>query len=137
MAGWNLIQRWGRVNNPAGALGASDIADLVDTNQGLVQLSAVRDVTNTGAGKLAAGTGTFVSGTVVIATGLTLCTTFVATMIGTGATATGATEIERAVAVSITTGAVTVNGSYHSGTAAVMVQSVSGTAAFHWLAYGT
>jgi hypothetical protein len=137
MAGWNLIQRWGRVNNPAGALGASDIADLVDTNQGLAQLSAIRDVTNTGAGKLAYGTGTFVSGTVTVATGLTLCTAFAATLIGTGATATGATEIERVVVASISTGAVVVNGSYHSGTAAVMVQSVSGTAAFYWLAAGT
>ena len=41
------------------------------------------------------------------------------------------------VPASITTGAVVVNGSYHSGTAAVTVQSVSGTAAFYWVAAGT
>ena len=91
----------------------------------------------TGAAKTAYGTGTFVSGTVTVATGLLTVASFQATLIGTGATATGATEIERIVVASITTGAVVVNGSYHSGTAAVSVQSVSGTAAFYWTAYGT
>lgn len=116
---------------------SGDTADLVDVTNGLNQLQGLKDITNTGAGKVAYGTGTFVSGTVVVATGLTLCTAFTATLIGTGATATGATEIERVVVASITTGAVTCNGSYHSGTAAVMVQSVSGTAAFYYTAFGT
>lgn len=133
----NLNARFMRMNQSSNPVTAADVADLVDTSGGLSQLQAIKDLTNTGAGKLAFGTGAFVSGTVVVATGLTLCSTFIATLIGTGATATGATEIERAVVASITTGAVTVNGSYHSGTAAVCVQSVSGTASFHWLAYGT
>ena len=116
---------------------ANDLADIVDASSGLSQLQAIKDLTNTGAGKVAYGTGTFVSGTVTVATGLTLCTSFVATLIGTGATATGATEIERVVVASITTGAVVCNGSYHSGTAAVSVQSVSGTSAFYYVACGT
>ncbi len=131
----NFFNRFQRVN--AGQGGSTDAADLVDTTNGLAQLQAIKDITSTGAGKLAWGTGTFVSGTVIVATGLTLCSSFATTLIGTGATATGATEIERVVVASITTGAVTCNGSYHSGTAAVCVQSVSGTAAFYWVACGT
>ncbi len=136
MANFTLWNRLSRINGGTNLL-AGDNSDLVDTSQGLSQLSAVKDVTNTGAGKIVAGTGTFVSGTVTVATGLTLCTSFIATLIGTGATATGATEIERVVVASITTGAVVCNGSYHSGTAAVEVQSTSGTAAFYYIAYGT
>lgn len=130
----NLLNRFARIQQ-GGSPG--DATDLVDVTNGLNQLQAIKDITQTGAGKIAYGTGTFVSGTVTIATGLTLCTAFAATLIGTGATATGATEIERCVVSSISTGAVVVNGSYHSGTAAVCVQSVSGTAAFYWLACGT
>ena|ERR1019366_3275623 len=136
MANYTLWNRLSRVQGGTNLI-PGDNSDLVDTSQGLTQLQAVKDVTNTGAGKISAGTGTFVSGTVVVATGLTLCTSFIATLIGTGATATGATEIERVVVASITTGAVTCNGAYHSGTAAVQVQSVSGTAAFYYIAYGT
>lgn len=132
----NFFNRFSRVNQGYGST-SGDAADLVDVTNGLNQLQAIKDITQTGAGKIAYGTGTFVSGTVTVATGLTLCTAFAATMIGTGATATGATEIERVVVASITTGAVVCNGSYHSGTAAVCVQSVSGTASFYWLACGT
>ena len=128
MGTYNLYSRYMRMSQSSNPVNANDTADLVDTNQGLAQLNAVKDITNTGAGKLVAGTGTFVSGTVTVATGLTLCTSFIATMIGTGATASGATEIERAVVV---------NGSYHSGSAAISVQSVSGTGQFYYLAYGT
>lgn len=136
MAGLNLWTRWTRMQAGT-ANSVNDLADLVDANSGLSQLQAIKDVTNTGAGKVAYGTGTFVSGTVTVATGLTLCTSFIATLIGTGATATGATEIERVVVASITTGAVVCNGSYHSGTAATCVQSVSGTSAFYYVALGT
>lgn len=132
----NLFNRMFRVNSGTAVQG-SDAADLVDVTNGLNQLQAIKDLTNTGAGKIAYGTGTLVSGTVTIATGLVLCTSFAATLIGTGATATGVTEVERLVVASITTGAVVVNGSYHSGTAAVTVQSVSGTAAFYWVGCGT
>lgn len=136
MANFTLWNRLSRINQGTNLV-AGDNSDLVDTSQGLTQLSAIKDITNTGAGKLAYGTGTFASGTVTIATGLTLCTAFVASMIGTGATATGVSEIERVVVASITTGAVVCNGSYHSGTAAVCVQSASGTGQFYWLACGT
>lgn len=136
MAGFTLWNRFSRMQGGTN-LQAGDNSDLVDTSQGLTQLQAIKDLTNTGSGKLAYGTGALVTGSVVIATGLTLCTAFAATLIGTGATATGATEVERLVVASITTGAVTVNGSYHSGTAAVTVQSVSGTASFYWMAAGT
>lgn len=118
MPGFDLVSRFARVSNGAN-IKSGDTSDLVDTSH------------------LAAGTGTFVSGAVTIATGLNAITAFSATMIGTGATATGATEIERVVVVSITTGSVVCNGSYHSGTAAVSVQSVSGTGQFYWLAFGT
>lgn len=112
---WNRLSRiQGGTNIQSG-----DLADLVDSNH------------------VAAGTGTLASGTATIATGLNAVTAFHATMIGTGATATGATEVERIVVVSITTGSVVVNGSYHSGTAAVSVQSVSGTGTFYWIAIGT
>ncbi len=136
MAGFTLWNRFSRMQGGTNLV-AGDNSDLVDTSQGLSQLQAIKDLTNTGSGKLAYGTGTLASGTVTIATGLTLCTAFATTLIGTGATATGATEVERLVVASITTGAVVVNGSYHSGTAAVTVQSSSGTAAFYWLAAGT
>ena len=118
MANFSFWNRSGRVNQGTNLL-SGDNADLVDTAH------------------LACGTGTFASGTVTIATGLNAVTAFTATLVGTGATATGATEIERIVVASITTGSVVCNGSYHSGTAAVSVQSVSGTAAFYWIAYGT
>ncbi len=97
---------------------------------------AIMTASSTSGTKVTAGTGTLVSGTVIVATGLTSVLAFSAALIGTGATATGATEVERLVVASITTGAVTVNGSYHSATAAVTVQSVSGTAAFYWIAVG-
>src|SRR5476649_2157866 len=105
MANFTLWNRLSRIQGGTNLL-PGDTSDLVDTSQGLTQIQALKDLTNTGSGKFAAGTGTFVSGTVTVATGLTLCSSFTATLIGTGATATGATEIERVVVVSITTGAV-------------------------------
>ena len=92
--------------------------------------------TSTSGARFAAGTGTLVSGTVIVATGLTSVLSFAASLSGTGAAATGATEVTELFVASITTGAVTVNGSYHSATAAVNVQSVSGTSAFYWVAVG-
>ena len=85
----------------------------------------------------AAGTGVLVTGAVTVATGLSTVLSFQTTLAGTGATATGATEVDTLLVSSITTGAVVVQGAYHSGTAAVQVASVSGTATFYWLALGT
>ena len=87
--------------------------------------------------RFTAGTGTCVSGTVVVATGLATVLGFVATLEGTGATATGATEIDTLFVSSITTGAVTVAGSYHSATAAVQVVSTASSSTFRWFALGT
>ena len=87
--------------------------------------------------RMAAGTGTLASGTVVVATGLATVLGFTGILSGTGATASGATEVDSVVVASITTGAVTVNGQYHAAEAATGVQSVSGTSAFYWFAVGT
>jgi hypothetical protein len=135
MANNNLYSRFIRMQSNSG-IGVADTADLVDTNSGLSQISAVKDVTNTGAGKIAFGTGTLVSGTVVVATGLTACTAFFATLQGTGASSSGVTETSEIVVSSITTGAVTVTGSYNAATG-VRIASASGTTVFYWMAYGT
>ena len=87
--------------------------------------------------RMAAGTGTLASGTVVVATGLATVLGFTAMLSGTGATATGATEVESLHASSITTGAVTVTGSFLTANAAESTASASGTSAFYWFAVGT
>ena len=87
--------------------------------------------------RFAGGSGALITGALTVATGLTTVRSFVATLSGTGATATGASEVDTLLVSSITTGSVVVQGSYHSGTAAVQVASVSGTATFYWLAIGT
>lgn len=97
----------------------------------------VQDATGAGSIKVARGTGTFVTGTVVIATGLDTVDAFVATLEGTGAGTSGASEIERVNVSSITTGAVSCVGSYHSATAGTSVISASGTSTFRWIAFGT
>jgi hypothetical protein len=96
----------------------------------------IADATGAGLRRIASGTGALVTGAVTIATGLTACTTFVATLIGTGASASGAAEVSLIVVSSITTGAVSCVGSYNAATG-VRIASVSGTASFHWLAIGT
>lgn len=122
-------------NAPIYINSTDNLPHLIPIGSGTTEQIIPLAVSTSGA-RVAAGTGTLVSGTVAIATGLTSVLAFSASLIGTGATATGATEVERLVVASITTGAVTVNGSYHSATAAVSVQSVSGTAAFYWVAVG-
>lgn len=87
--------------------------------------------------KMAAGTGTLVTGTVTIATGLTSVLAFTANISGTGAKTTGATEVSQLQVASITTGAVIVQGFYNSPTTGAMTISASGTAAFYWTAIGT
>lgn len=124
MGNFNLNQRVTRLNQGINPINASDASD------------DILSTPSASGPRYAAGSGTLVSGTVAIATGLNSVASFTATLVGTGATATGATEVERLVVASITTGSVTVNGSYHSGTAAVCVQSVSGTASFYWSAFG-
>ena len=91
--------------------------------------------TSTSGAKFAAGTGTLVSGTVAIATGLTSVLSFSASLQGTGASSSGVTEVAELVVSSITTGSVTVVGSYNAATG-VRIASVSGTSAFYWIAVG-
>lgn len=122
-------------NAPAYVSSGDNLIHLIPIGSGTSEVIVPVAVSTSGA-RFAAGTGTLVSGTVIVATGLASVLSFQASLIGTGAAATGATEVERLVVASITTGAVTVNGAYHSGTAAVSVQSVSGTAAFYWTAVG-
>ena len=109
---------------------------LIPAGTGTTELAVCLAATASGF-RFAGGSGALVTGALVVATGLTSIIAFTATLSGTGASATGATEVDTLVVASITTGAVTVNGAYHSGTAAVQVQSVSGTATFYWIAVGT
>jgi hypothetical protein len=109
---------------------------LIPNATGSTELVVALAATSSGF-RTAVGTGTLVSGTVVVATGLTTVLGWTASLSGTGATAAGATEVDTLFVSSITTGAVTVAGSYHSGTTAVQAVSVSGTASFYWLAFGT
>lgn len=87
--------------------------------------------------KMAAGTGTLVTGTVTIATGLSTVLGFSANISGTGAKSTGASEVSALQVASITTGAVIVQGFYNSPTTGAMTISASGTASFYWTALGT
>ena len=87
--------------------------------------------------RTAVGTGTLVSGTVVVATGLTSVLGFVGTVYGATGFATGATEVSRIIVGSITTGAVTVTGAYNSYTTGADTLSAAGSATFYWLAFGT
>lgn len=89
--------------------------------------------------RTAAGVATLVTGSVIVATGLSTVLAFTATVKNTGATgfATGATEVNNIIVNSITTGAVTVNGVFNQFTTGNATISVSGTTPFYWLAIGT
>ena len=91
--------------------------------------------TSTSGARFAAGTGTLVSGTVAVATGLTSVLAFSASLQGTGASSSGVTEVAELVVSSITTGSVTVVGSYNAATG-VRIASISGTSSFYWVAVG-
>ena len=109
---------------------------IIPAGTGTTELAVCLAATASGF-RFAAGTGALVAGTLVVATGLSTVLAFAPVLSGTGASASGVTEVDTLVVASITTGAVTVNGAYHSGTAAVQVQSVSGTSTFYWIAVGT
>ena len=87
--------------------------------------------------RTAVGTGTLVTGSVVVATGLTSVLGFTATVYGATGFATGATEVDRIIVGSITTGAVTVTGAFNSFATGAATLSASGTATFYWIAFGT
>ena len=87
--------------------------------------------------RTAVGTGTLVTGSVVVTTGLTSVLGFVASVYGATGFATGATEVNKIIVGSITTGAVTVTGAFNSFVTGAATLSASGTATFYWLAFGT
>ena len=87
--------------------------------------------------RYAVGTGTLVTGSVIVATGLATVLAFNATVYGATGFATGATEVDRIIVGSITTGAVTVTGAFNSFATGAATLSASGTATFYWLAFGT
>lgn len=87
--------------------------------------------------RLAAGTGTLVTGTIAVATGLNAVTAFTASLNSSGDTATGASEVTSLRVNTIVTGSVTVAGLYHSATTNIDIASASGTSNFYWIAVGT
>ena len=140
--GLSLYDRYRQMQGAVNAPSASDSADLVDVSstQTLTnKVAYIRDQTNSGASNrlMAYGTGTLVTGSVVVATGLSTVTAFVATQYGATGFATGATEVDRVQVSSITTGAVTVMGIYDSFVTGAATLSNSGTATFYWIAIGT
>lgn len=86
--------------------------------------------------RFAGGTGTLVTGSVVITTGLSVVTGFTCSLNVAGDTATGATDAETVRVTAITTGAVTVGKLTHSATAAIALATASGTSSFYWIAVG-
>ena len=140
--GLSLFDRWKQMQYATSAPSASDSADLVDVSstQTLTnKVAYVRDQTNSGASNrlMAYGSGTLVTGAVVVATGLSTVTAFTATQYGATGFATGATEVHSVFVKSITTGAVTVGGIFNAFVTGAATISVSGTATFYWIAIGT
>ncbi len=87
--------------------------------------------------KMTAGSGALVSGTGTIATGLLTVQGFSITLKGATGFATGATEVSDFNITSITTGSVAVQGVFNAFATGASTLSVSGTAAYSWLALGT
>ena len=87
--------------------------------------------------RIAAGSGVLVTGAATVATGLTTVKGFAAAVRGATGFATGATEVHEIQIVSITTGAVAVQGIFNAFVTGAATISVSGTAAFNWVAFGT
>ena len=140
--GLSLYDRYKQMQYATSAPSVSDSADLVDVSstQTLTnKVAYIRDQTNSGASNrlMAYGSGTLVTGSVVVATGLTAVTAFVATQQGATGFATGATEAFTVQVSSITTGAVTVRGIFNAFVTGAATLSSSGTAGFYWIAIGT
>lgn len=120
----NFYQRYVRMNAGQNPVNASDVSDDL----------ACTPSTNF---RVANGTATLVSGAVVVATGLNTITAFIGTVKTATGFTPGATEAAWVTMVSSTTGAATVNGLYANATTGATTVSVSGTAAFTWIAFGT
>ena len=114
-----------------------NIPYLIPAGTGSSLIPFVLGLTGVTGAKIAAGSGTLVTGTVIVATGLTTVKGFVATVYGATGFATGATEVHEIQVVSITTGAVSVQGIFNAFVTGAATISASGTATFYWLALGT
>mgnify|MGYP001575081080 CR=1 FL=1 len=124
MASFNLAQRWARLQ-------AGSSLTAVEAGDDLVSTPTV------GGYRFAAGTGTLVSGTVAVATGLNTVVGFSANVNRSTGVATGVTEVNAIWVGSITTGSVTVTGSFNSFVTGAATLSASGTSSFYWIAFGT
>ncbi len=89
--------------------------------------------------KMAGGSGALVSGTGTVATGLTTIKgiSFTVNQPATGTYPTGVSEVHSINIVSVTTGSVVIQGVFNSFTTGAATVSVSGTAGFRWVAFGT
>mgnify|MGYP001607975796 CR=1 FL=1 len=123
MASFNLAQRWARLQR--------GVALPIEASDDLVSTPTV------GGYRFAAGTGTLVSGTVAVATGLNTVVGFSANVNRSTGVATGVTEVNAIWVGSITTGSVTVTGSFNSFVTGAATLSASGTSSFYWIAFGT
>lgn len=140
MAGFNFLQRYNRtVGSAMQPASAADLADIVDTSGAFSQIPAVQTATGASGVRVAHGSGTLVTGTLIVATGLSTVVGFTATVIqpATGTYLTGASEVHSINVVSITTGAVSVQGVFNAFVTGAATKSASGTATFYWIAFGT
>lgn len=134
MANFTLWNRLSRVNGGTNLL-AGDNSDLVDTSQGLTQLSALKDVTSTGAGKVTYGTGALVTGTLAVVTGLTTVLGFTCSPV-TQPTGTGVAS-DQILVPTWATGTVTVTAYSISSVTGATIAASGSTGSFSWIAVGT
>ena len=120
----NLYQRWTRMNAGQNPVNASDVSDDIVT-------------TPSTAFRFAAGTGTMVTGTATIATGLTSVVAFVADFTSSGA-GTG-TSGNQQIYYAATTGSVLATAFYISavGASGAVAAASGSTGTFAWFAVGT
>ena len=123
MPSFNLQQRLTKLNS-------GQIGNVAEVSDDLVSTPT------TNGWRTAAGSGTLVSGTATIATGLDTVRSFTASLSRTTGAASGVTEVDSIYVGTITTGSVVVTGAYAAATG-VTIMSASGTSVFYWLAFGT
>lgn len=131
---FNLLNRLSRVQGGTN-IQSADIADLVDTTQGLTQLSVVKDVTSTGAGKLVYGTGSLVTGALTVATGLT---TIINAAVSPAAQPTGTGTASMQILVPTwATGALTITAYSVSSLTGATVAASTSTGVVSYVCVGT
>ena len=124
-------------NAPFHVDSTDNIPYLIPAGTGTSLVPLVLGLAGVTGAKIAAGSGTLVSGVVTVDTGLTTVKGFSAAVRGATGFATGATEVHEIQIVSITTGAVAVQGIFNAFVTGAAPISVSGTATFNWVAIGT